>query len=86
MDADELALIEDTLVAAIAKAKIVAKARGVGPQFREIVRHAPRCTTFCATRFRAGGSQTTQRGLCIASGNAVDELELLDFLADGRFR
>jgi len=25
-------------------------------------------------------------GLCIASGNAVDELELLDFLADGRFR
>ena len=51
MDADELALIEDTLVAAIAKAKIVAKARGVGPQFREIVRHAPRCTTFCATRF-----------------------------------
>jgi hypothetical protein len=36
---------------------------------------------------RDGRSQATQRmlGLRIALGNAVDELELLDFLADGRF-
>ena len=41
MDADELTCIEDALLAAIAEAKAVVKVRGVGPQFREIVRHAP---------------------------------------------
>jgi hypothetical protein len=33
-----------------------------------------------------GGCQALQRlRLCVALGNAVDGLELLDFLADGRF-
>ena len=46
-----------------------------------------RCTTFLLESLRASGSQATQRmwGLSVALGNAVDELEVLDFLADGRF-
>jgi hypothetical protein len=40
VDADELARIEETLLTAIAEAKAVVKERSVGPQFREIVRHA----------------------------------------------
>jgi hypothetical protein len=40
MDADEIARIDDALLTAIAEAKAVVKIRGVGPQFREIVRQA----------------------------------------------
>ena len=85
MDADELARIEATLLQAIAEAKIVVKDGGVGPQFREIVRHARELHDILLEALRAGGSQASQRmlGLCIALGNAVDQLELLDFLADG---
>ena len=87
MNADELARIEATLLQAIGEAKVVVKDRGVGPQFHELVRHAREMHDILLDALRAGGSQATQRmwGLCIALGNAVDELELLDFLADGRF-
>jgi hypothetical protein len=87
MDADEIDRIEATLLQAIGEAKVVVKERGVGPQFREIVRHAREMHDLLLGVLRDGGSQATQRmwGLCIALGNAVDELELLDFLADGRY-
>jgi hypothetical protein len=87
MDADELARIEDTLVAAIAEAKVIVKRDGVGPQFKEVVRHAREMHDVLLDALRAGGSKASQRmlGLCVALGNAVDELELLDLLADGRF-
>jgi hypothetical protein len=87
MDADELARIEATLLLAIGEAKAIVKEHGVGPQFREIVRHAREMHDLLIEALRIGGSHVTQRtwGLCIALGNAVDELELLDLLADGRF-
>src|SRR5207244_3250518 len=88
MDADELARIEATLAGTIAEAKVVVRARGVDPQFKETVRHAREMHDILLDALRAGGSQVTERmwGQCLALGNAVDELELLDFLADGRFR
>jgi hypothetical protein len=87
MDADELARIEATLLHTIGDAKVVVKELGVGPQFRAIVRHAREMHDLLLEALATGGSQASQRmrGLCIALGNAVDELELLDFLADGPF-
>jgi hypothetical protein len=87
MDADELARIEATLLQAIGEARVAVKELGVGLQFREIVRHAREMHDILLEALRAGGSQASQRmwGLCIALGNAVDDLELLDFLADGPF-
>ena len=87
MEADELARIETTLLLAIGEAKAIVKKHGVSLQFGEVVRHAREMHDLLLEALRIGGSHVTQRtwGLCIALGNAVDELEILDFLADGRF-
>lgn len=55
MDVDELARIEETLLTAIAEAKAVLKATGVGPQFRQIFATRARCTTSCLRRYAPTG-------------------------------
>ena len=54
MDADELARIAAAPVRAIADASATAKQNGVGPELRELVRHAPgRCIiTLGSARWR----------------------------------
>ena len=86
MDVAELERTQDALLAAIAEAKNVARRLGVGPQFREIVRHAREIHDSLLAALAAGGAHVTQRmrGVTAALGNAVDELEILDFLADWR--
>ena len=82
MDGDELARIEATLLAAIAEGKVVVTPFGVGDQFRQIVRQAREMHDLSLDALCAGGFQATQRmrGLCTALGNAVNELEIIDFL------
>jgi len=70
MDADELARIEATLLSAIAEAKAIVETYGVGPQFREIVRHAREMHDILIETLQTSGSQATQRlwGLRVCLG------------------
>ena len=64
------------------------QAHGVGAQVSEIVRHARETHDILLERLVAIEPNVTGRlrGLCDSFGNAVDELELIDFLAERRLQ
>jgi hypothetical protein len=68
VDADELARIEETLLTAIAEAKAVIKVRGVGSQFREIVREMH---DILLDALRAGGTQMENLRILPVGGPAA---------------
>jgi hypothetical protein len=78
--------IEATLLAAIAAAKVVLQDLGVGTQFSEVVRHTRELHDVLLEMMVANEPDVVERlrGLCESLGNAIDELELVDFLADRR--
>jgi chorismate mutase len=85
VDADELARIAATLVAAVAEAKARAGEYGIDSEFREIVRHAREMHGLLLEAMRANEPLATAylRGLSDAAVNSIEHLESLAPLPDG---
>jgi hypothetical protein len=88
MDADELARITGTLVTAIAEAKTRAKESGIDPEFREIVRYAREMHDLLVEAMIANKAPSTEyyRGLSESAENAIEHLEALATMPDGRMQ
>jgi hypothetical protein len=85
MDADGLARIEATLLAAIAEAKVVAKRLGVSPQFGELVQHFRDMHALLVEGLIANERLQTEYlcGLRVAVENSIEHLEALAAMPDG---
>jgi hypothetical protein len=86
MDADDLARIAATLVAAIAQAKVRANEFGIDPDFREIVRHAREMHDLLLEALIENEPLSTAylRGLSDATENTIEHLEALAEMPDGK--
>lgn len=86
MDADDLARIAATLVAAIGQAKARANEFGIDPDFREIVRHAREMHDLLIEALIDNEPLSTAylRGLSDATENTIEQLEALAATTDGR--
>jgi hypothetical protein len=84
----EISRLEVALSSAIGEAKIVFEDVGVCPQFHEIVRHARELHDILLETMVELEPHIAERlrGLTDSFGNAIGELELLDFMGDGRLQ
>jgi len=88
VDADELARIEATLLAAIAEARVVVTRLGVGAQFREIARHLREMHALFVEAMIANERLQTEYlcGWRVAVENSIDHLEALATMPDGKMQ
>ena len=88
MDADELARISATLIGAIAEAKALAKEVGISEKFRELVQHAREKHDLLIEALIANEPLSTAylRGLADSTGLAIEHLEALAELPDGKMQ
>ena len=88
MDTDELARIASGLLKAIAEANAMAKEFGIGPQFRELVQHAREMHELLIEALLADESLSTEylHGLSESTGNAIEQLEALEDMPDGKMQ
>jgi hypothetical protein len=86
MNADDLARIAATLVAAIAQAKARAKEFGTDSDFREIVRHAREMHDLLIEALIENEPLSTAylRGLSDTTENAIERLEAFADMPDGK--
>ena len=88
MDAAELERIAGDLKAAVAEARLLLAAPGVavGPDVRNIVRHAREMHDLLLDALRKNESLAAAqyRWIADSTGNAVDEMEALVARADGK--
>ena len=86
MNADDLARIAATLVAAIAQAKARAKEFGTDSDFREIVRHAREMHDLLIEALIENEPLSTAylRGLSDTTENAIERLEAIADMPDGK--
>jgi len=86
MNADDLARIAAALVAAIAQAKTRARTFGIDPDFREIVRQAREMHDLLTEALAENQSLSTAylRDLSDTTGKAIDQLEALAQMPDGK--
>jgi hypothetical protein len=86
MDAAELARIAKTMIAAIAEARALAKEVGIGTHFREVTRHAREMYDLLVDTIIANEPLATDylRDLVLATGTAIEQLEALAAMPDGR--
>ena len=76
-DPEEGARISSALVKAIAEAKVQADSGDIGPEFRDIVRHARDLYDLLLGQLGAAGSRAPEAvlGMADSMGNKLDELE-----------
>ena len=88
MDADELARIAATLIGAIAEASARAKEHGIDSQFRVLVRHAREMHDLLVEALVANEPLQTEylSGLRITAENAIEHLEVLATMPDGKMQ
>jgi hypothetical protein len=88
MDADELARIAAALVGAIADASAHAKEVGIDAQFRELVQHAHDMHDLFVDAMLISESLRTEYlpGLNVTAENAIEHLEMLARMPDGKMQ
>jgi hypothetical protein len=88
MNADELARITGTLVTAIAQAKTRAKKSGIDPEFRKLVRHSREMHDLLLEAMMANEALQTEylSGLSVTAENAIEHLEALAEMPDGKMQ
>jgi hypothetical protein len=88
MDADELARIAAALVGAIADASARVKEFGIDSQFRELVRHAREMHDLFVDAMLISESLRTENlpGLNVTAENAIEHLEMLARMPDGKMQ
>ena len=88
MDAAELARIAATLIGAIAEASARAKEHGIDPQFRVLVRHAREMHDLLVEALVANEPLQSEylSGLSVTAENAIEHLEVLATMPDGRMQ
>lgn len=86
MNADDLARIAATLVTAIGQAKARVRELGIDPDFREIVRHAREMHDLLIEALIENEPLLTAylRGLSDTTQNAIEQLEALAAMPDGK--
>ena len=82
-DPEEGVRISSALIKAITKAKATADSGDVGPELRDLVRHARDLYEILLEQLIAAGPDVSEeiRGMCDAMGNRLDQLDAL--LDDG---
>jgi len=88
MDADELARIAAALVGAIAEASAHVKDFGIDSQFRELVRRTREMHDLLVEAMIANEALQTEylSGLSVTAENAIDQLEALATMPDGKMQ
>ena len=88
MDADELARIAAALVAAIAQASARAKDIGIDSEFRELVGHSREMHVLPVEAMVDNEQLHTEylSGLSVTAENAIEPLEGLTAMPDGRMQ
>jgi hypothetical protein len=86
MDLEELARVETALIAVVAEAKIILQETGRGRRFREVISHAREMHDILLEAMITSEPSVAQRvrGLSESFGNAVDELEIAEYLAHAK--
>jgi hypothetical protein len=88
MDTKELGRIAAGLIAAIADASARAKEVGIDAQFRELVQHAHEMHDLFVDAMLISDSLRTEylRGLSVTAQNAIEHLETLARMPDGKMQ
>jgi len=89
MDADELARIAAAVVAAIADANVRAKECGIDLQFRDLVRHSRGMHDLLVDAMVMANESLRSQYLCglsVTAQNAIEQLETLATIPDGKMQ